>query len=156
MAIVRQINGDMCNDYVKHLQVIEIDNILKDIYIPDYIKEDLLEEGFLEDYHGGEYEIVVVQYDYNKVAVALNSFPSDPAKYVFSTESGVLFVSSMHPSMEYRDGTYYAGDEIIEVGTKEPYESKTRWSYNSVSEVDYVLNLPVSKETMKKIVEGLK
>jgi hypothetical protein len=155
MALVRQINGEMNNDYVNHLQVIELEDTLKDLYIPDYIKEYLLEEEFLEDYHDGEYEIVIVQYDYDKVAVALNSFPSDPAKYVFSTKGGTLFVSSMFPRMEYRDGTYYAGDEIIEVGTKEPYESKTRWSYNSLSEVNYFINLPVSKETMERIVGRL-
>ncbi len=156
MSLVRNINGKMYNDYVKHVQVVELENILKDLYVSDYIKEDLLEEGFLGYYEAGEYEIVVVQYDYDKVVVGLNSFTSDKAKYIFSTEDGILFVSSMHPSMEYQDGTYYAGDEIIEVGNKEPYESKTRWSYNSVSEVDYTINLPVSKETMKKIVEGLK
>ena len=156
MSLVRKINGKMNNDYVKHVQLIELDNILKDLHIPYYIKEDLLEEGFLEYYEAGEYEIVVVQYDYDKVVVALNSFPSDPAKYVFSTEDGVLFVSGMHPSIEYQDGTYYAGAEVVEVGKKESYESKTQWSFNSVSEVDYVINLPVSKETMKKIVEGLK
>jgi hypothetical protein len=155
MAIVRQINGEMNNDYVKHLQVIELEAILKDLYIPDYIKEDLLEEGFLEDYHGGEYEVVVVQYDYNKVAVALNSFPSDPSKYVSSTDGGTLFVSSRLPSIDYEDGTYYAGGEILEVGTKEPYESKTRWSYNSLSEVNHFLNLPISKDTMERIVGRL-
>lgn len=155
MSLVRKINGKMNNDYVKHIQLIELDDILKDLYISDYLKEDLSEERFLEYYEAGEYEIVVVQYDYDKVVVGLNSFTSDPAKYVFSTEDGVLFVSGMHPSMEYQDGTYYAGDEVVEVGKKEPYESKTQWGFNSISEVECVINLPVSKETMKKIVEGI-
>lgn len=153
--IARKINNLMNNDYIENVEVVHVDAILKDLFISDEIKEELLEEGFLAHYESGDYEIIVVTYDYNKTLVALNNFPSDPAEYLFHCTDGTVWVSSMLPAMEYEEGGWYAGDEIIQVDQTEPYENKDSWCYRSLHKVNAYKSLGVSVETMRKIVEGL-
>ena len=154
-SIARKLDKGMNNKYVESIEVINLDDILQDLFISDEIKEELLEEGFFEHYVGGDCEILVITYAYDKTLVALNNFSSDPAKYLFHCTDGTVWVSSMLPAMEYDDGGWYAGDEIIQVDQTEPYENKSSWCYRSLHEVDKCKGLGVSKETMKKIIKGI-
>lgn len=154
-SIARKLNKGMNNKYVESIEVINLDGILQDLFISDEIKEELLEEGFFENYVGGDCEILVITCAYDKTLVALNNFSSDPAKYLFHCTDGTVWVSSMLPAMEYDDGSWYAGDEIIQVGQIKPYENKNSWCYNSLHEVDKCKSFGVSKETMRKIIRGI-
>ena len=146
----------MNNNYVETLLVVDIDNILKDLYIPEYIKEDLLEEGFLDEYDSRDYELVVVECSYGEeVYVALNSFASDTGGYVYKDKDGTVWVSSQLPSADLREGRYYAGDEAIILGEVTSFDTDQSWLWNSLVEVYKYKTLSVSKETMAAVVGGL-
>ena len=146
----------MNNNYVETLLVVDIDNILKDLYIPEYIKEDLLEDGFLDEYDSGDYELVVVECSYGEeVYVTLNSFPSDTGEYVYKDKDGSVWVSSQLPSADLQDKSYYAGDETIMLGEGNPFDTDQSWLWNSLAKVYKYKTLSVSKETMAALVEGL-
>lgn len=146
----------MNNNYVETLLVVDIDNILKDLYIPDYIKDDLLEEGFLDEYDSGDYELVVVECSYGEeVYIALNSYPSDTGSYVYKDKDGSVWVSSQLPSADLQDKRYYADDEAIMLGEGTSFGTDHSWLWGSLSEVHKYKTLPVSKETMAAVVDGL-
>lgn len=151
-----KIKEGMNNNYVETLSVVNIDNIIKDLYIPDYIKEDLLEEGFLDEYDSGDYEVVIVECSYGEeVYVALNSFASGTGGYVYKDKDGTVWVSSQLPSADLREGRYYAGDEAIILGEGTSFDTDQSWLWDSLSEVHKYKTLSVSKETMAAVVEGL-
>ncbi len=154
-SVARKISKEMNNQYVESIEVINLDVILKDLFISDELKEEILEEGFFDCYAGGDFEILIITYAYDKTLVALNNFSSDPAEYLFHCTDGSVWVSSMLPAMEYEEGGWYAGDEIIQVDQTEPYENKDSWCYRSLNKVNAYKSLGVSVETMRKIVEGL-
>ena len=150
--LARKIDKSMNNKYVESIEVINLDDIIQDLFISDEIKEELSEEGFFEHYVGGDFEVLVIDYNYDKTLVALNNFSSDPAEYIFHCMDGTVWAASMLPAMEYDDGGWYAGDEIIQVSQIAPYANKNSWCYRSLLKVDKCKHLRVSKETMKKII----
>ncbi len=154
-SIARKIYKGMNNKYVGSIEVINLDDIIKDLFISDEIKEELSEEGFFEHYTDGDFEVLVMDYNYNQTLVALNNFYSDPAKYIFHCMDGTIWAASMLPAMDYDDGGWYAGDEVIQVDQIVPYANRNSWCYRSLLKVDKCKRLGVSKETMKKIMVGL-
>ena len=153
-AIARKVSYGMNNTYVETIEVINLDSILRDLFVPDYIKEELLEAGFIEEYSSGDCEIVVVSSG-EETLVALNNFPSDTAEYLFHRMDGSVWVATTLPCMEYLDGSWYAGDEILEVGKVSCYTDKISWCWNSLQKVNKYKSFGISVETMKKIIAGL-
>lgn len=159
-SIVRKFGREMNNDYYQVLEIIDKDAWMKDAVVCPYLAEEMIEKEYLEYYEDSSkgvrsmcdmYVNIVEAFD--KVWVFLHQY-GDSVSTVHINKDGSVWGSSYGvPSLDLRDGRYYAGDEISYMGEKEPFETDQSWLWNSV-EIDCKTKcFGISKESVKEFIE---
>lgn len=140
-------NNSLGNDYVSDVRVLELEKALKDLFISEWILEEMVECD--EDW-----SLLIVE-AFDRTFVSVVSSTSDTPDVAFINKDGGVFVASQgFASIDLYAGTYYAGDEVDQIGKNEPYESDASWLWNSRDNISSVTTFSIGKETYNKIMES--
>lgn len=133
------------NDYVKVVEVIDIELILKNLFIPPY-----------EDFEGTAYvdwEVLVVE-GFGRTFAALHPKHYYTPDVIFSNKDGSIWVGYQgFTSLDLAKGVVYAGDEVSQVSKLEPYGDVEAWAFSYLSTIKSVTRLELSEETYVRILE---
>lgn len=150
-------NNKIRTGHIVYTKQIDLDKIKDDLFIPEHILEDFKhkEEWDIETWEelDGEYFVNIVAADGDTVYVALNDYDNDYPDYLFTNKDGSVCASSMLPVPDLSEGHYYAGDEVLEIGKKEPFETESSWLWNGVEEVYHTEQLSLKGETLKYLLD---
>lgn len=155
---VVEVDSSKNTEFVIYTKQINLSKIKEKLYTPDHIKDDLKDyKNFSPDTWAeldGEYFVNIIKcFNNDEVYVALNDFHNDDPSFISYSKSGYVFASSELPVVDLPDEMFYAGDENMEVGKREPFETTNSWLYNGVQEVKSVEQLSLKGQTLKYLLE---
>tara|TARA_R110000772_G_scaffold154491_1_gene265532 strand:- start:806 stop:1312 length:507 start_codon:yes stop_codon:yes gene_type:complete len=147
-SIVRNHGNNMQNKYCGILQVINVDDLIQDCFISEYLEDNCF--GDKDDLTGFDFLVIEA---FNSIFVTI-SYMGDHPSIVFKNYDGVMFTASTSTvSIDYDSGVYYVGDEITEVSKCEPYNTKQSWLWDSLCVDPKIKSFGISEKTMLKLLE---
>lgn len=143
----RRVQGRMFNDYVKTVEVFDVDKMIQDVFIPDYFLEcyDFIEES------AGWVFVIIEADDHTWVAIQ-SAMADDPDTLVVNKDGEVWMSAQGFASPDLEAGTYYMGDEAQHVANLPAYKSDSQWLWNSRFPSPRFHIVPMSTKTHAKIV----
>ena len=147
-SVVREHGGNMQNKYCGILQVINVDDLIRDCFISEHLENYCF--GDVNELDGFEF-LVIEAFDSIFVTI---SYLGDHPDIVFKNYNGVMFTASSSTiSIDYASGLYYVGDEITEVTKCEPYDTKQSWLWDSLCVDPKIKSFAISEKTMLKLLD---
>lgn len=118
----------MNNKYYEVLRVTHVGKMMQDLFIPEWLVEDFLAED------GKGFQIVILE-AFNKTWVSLKYGEDTPNNAFINKDGGVWCASDGCVSIDLKKGVYYAGDEDIQIGQVDAFETDEQWLWSSQSAV---------------------
>jgi hypothetical protein len=147
-SIVREHGRNMQNKYCGILEVINVDDLIRDCFISEDLENDCF--GDKDDLLGFEFLIIEA---FGEIFVTITALGDSP-NIVFKNYDGVIYTaSSSHVSIDFDSGVYYVGDEITEVSKSKAYDTKQSWLWDSLCLEPKIKSLGISEKTMIKLLE---
>ena len=147
-SVVREHGRNMQNKYCGILQVINVDDLIRDCFISEDLENHCF--GDKDDLEGFDF-LVIEAFDSIFVTI---SYMGDHPTVVFKNYDGVMFTASSGTiSIDLDAGLYYVGDEITEVSKAEPYDTKQSWLWDSLCVDPNIKSFGISEKTMLKLLD---
>jgi hypothetical protein len=147
-SIVREHGKNMQNKYCGILQVINVDDLIRDCHI----SEDLENYCFGDPDELTGFDFLVIE-AFDEIHVTI-TYLGDSPDMVYKNMDGCMYTASTsHVSIDLEGGLYYVGDEVTSVAKKEAYESKQSWLWDSLCLNPTIKSFGISEKTMLKLLE---
>lgn len=145
----------MHNKYYQVNETINVDNWIEDCFVDPLIAQEIIEEGWLEEYNSdGSFPMYVCIVEaYGKTWVFLNQYGDGISTVAVDMDGEVRGSSFGNPSLDLDGKCYYAGDEVTIMGFMDKFESVNQWVWKGFETNCKNKMFTISNETMKRFIE---